>query len=136
MGGFDGIMHGSACSSFGADFDYSGNLFKYIQFVYRTVGFTADTLVDLHIIPCPNYIKIDVDGIEHFIIEGLANTLRNSNVKEVLIEVNDSFKEQATCICKRMVDAGFVLREKRHGSMFDGDGEFSQTFNQIWKRVI
>ena len=45
------------------------------------------------IIKKPDYIKIDVDGIEHLILEG-ASLLKNLSNIEILIEINDNFIEQ------------------------------------------
>ena len=36
----------------------------------------------------PNYLKMDVDGIEHLILKGATNTMQN--VESLLIEVNDN----------------------------------------------
>ena len=46
----------------------------------------------------PDYIKIDVDGIEHLILEG-ASLLKNLSNIEILIEINDNFIEQKICLC-------------------------------------
>jgi len=39
-------------------------------------------------LPCPNYLKIDVDGIESKIIYGAKKTLKNDDLKSILIEIN------------------------------------------------
>ena len=60
---------GSALSSFDADFDANGN--KFISnFYYRTLGCSLDSFNVLYNFQQPNYIKIDVDGIEHLILSG------------------------------------------------------------------
>ena len=41
----------------------------------------------------PNYIKMDVDGIEHLILKGASNTLKN--VESILIEVNKQNRKQS-----------------------------------------
>ena len=41
----------------------------------------------------PNYIKMDVDGIEHLILKGATDTLKSA--ESLLIEVNDNFVKQA-----------------------------------------
>ena len=42
----------------------------------------------------PNYIKLDVDGHESFILLGMKNTLKNVQLKSILVEFNnqDEFK--------------------------------------------
>ena len=39
-------------------------------------------------LPMPDHIKIDVDGLEHRVIAGMTETLRQPNLKTVLIEIN------------------------------------------------
>jgi FkbM family methyltransferase len=38
--------------------------------------------------PVPDHIKIDVDGLEHRVVAGMGDILRNSALKTVLIEIN------------------------------------------------
>lgn len=43
----------------------------------------------------PDYIKIDVDGLEDKIIEGMSKTLSNKQLKSLLVEVHSSTRETA-----------------------------------------
>lgn len=52
----------------------------------------------------PNYIKIDVDGQEDKIIEGMAATLTNKALKGILVEVNN----RRNFIINRIVKSGFT----------------------------
>lgn len=115
---------GGALSTFGEDYDQNGENFK-TTFEYTIAGITADKAVELLSIPKPDYIKIDVDGIEHLILEGCENILKTVN--SVLIEINDDFEEQANNSEKYLSQAGLVLKEK-----FDlGAGN---QYNQLWVR--
>ena len=53
---------------------------------------SADKLVSLGLAEAPSHVKIDVDGIEHLILSGATETLKQ--VKSVLIEINPNFLEQ------------------------------------------
>ena len=85
-------------------------------------------------IPLPHYIKIDVDGIEHLVLKGGFEVLKNVN--GLLIEVNDDFDEQADGCQHLLTLAGLVLKEKRHSEMFDGPDAMGggHVWNQIWIR--
>ena len=48
----------------------------------------------------PDYIKIDVDGIEHLILEGGKETLKNKKIKSILIEINENFEDQKNRLIK------------------------------------
>lgn len=51
------------------------------------IGRRVDTLV-ADGLSIPHHIKIDVDGLEHRVIEGMLETLRQPGLKTVLIEIN------------------------------------------------
>ena len=49
-------------------------------------------------LPAPDYLKIDVDGIESKIIQGAKKTLKNKNLKSILIEININRDEDMAII--------------------------------------
>lgn len=115
---------GGALSSFGVEFDQNGDEFKSVV-SYKTLGYTLDFLFEHEILTeMPAMIKVDVDGIEHLILKGAKNTLRNSLCKTVLIEVNDDFRDQADETMGILSECGFFLKQKYH--------QAGETYNQIW----
>lgn len=65
----------------------------------RKTSFNIDSLLNT-----PNHIKIDIDGQEWKVVQGMTETLKNKNLKSVLIEINDHEIE----IFKAFYDAGFT----------------------------
>lgn len=115
---------GGALSTFGEDFDQNGNKLLDV-FEYSTLGMTMEQAVSLLNVQIPQHIKMDVDGIEHFILKGGQSILKN--VKSILIEINDSFTEQAHETEMHLKNAGLTLFKKCNlGS--------SNQFNQWWIR--
>ena len=57
-------------------------------FAQGAVGVRGDSLVDIYGLPFPNHIKIDVDGNEDFVIEGMKRLLTSKAIKSVAIELN------------------------------------------------
>ena len=53
-----------------------------------------DYLIENKILEIPNYIKIDVDGIEHLILKGGRTFLKDKRIKSVQVEMNEIFKDQ------------------------------------------
>jgi FkbM family methyltransferase len=51
------------------------------------IGRRVDTLI-AEGLPVPHHIKIDVDGLEHRVIEGMLETLAQPGLKTILIEIN------------------------------------------------
>ena len=63
------FVEGGALNSFGEDFNFEGGSFN-AQNNYQVYGTTINYLLKSNILLIPDYIKIDVDGLEHFILEG------------------------------------------------------------------
>lgn len=124
---------GGALSTFGYDYGHDGLPMEKL-FEFSTIGLSMTDAIRILQIPAPNYIKMDVDGIEHLILKGGLDVL--SGVDGVLIEINDHFTEQARDANAYLIEAGLILKEKRHADYFDSDvfGSGQHTFNQIWIR--
>lgn len=116
---------GGALSTFDKDFDQHGNKLNSV-FEYRTIGLSLDEVAEIYKIPFPQYLKIDVDGLEHLILRGGALILKH--VDSVLIEISDDFKEQATESFSLLSSAGLIQRAR-----FTMDGVENQC-NQWWTR--
>ena len=122
---------GGALSTFGKEYGHDGKNMDDKVFEFPTIGISMVDAADLLKIPQPDYIKMDVDGIEHLILKGGLPVLKN--LKGILIEINDSFTEQAIDSNQYLQQAGFSLKEKRHAEVFN-TGTAQYTFNQIWVR--
>lgn len=73
-------------------------------------GVTLDDLCGKWGFPYPNYMKIDVDGIEISILKAAEKVLNHPNLKSVIIELGTPAEQQeAVAIMKQ---AGLVLRQK------------------------
>jgi FkbM family methyltransferase len=57
--------------------------------IEKILSFQLDYLVNNLNFPQPNFIKIDVDGHENEILNGMKVTLENEQLKSLLIEFND-----------------------------------------------
>jgi len=124
---------GGALSTFDKGYGHDGKAIRKV-FEFPTVGLSMVDAVRLLKIPVPDYIKMDVDGIEHLILKGGLDVLRQA--REVLVEINDKFLEQSDAAARCLLEAGFSLKEKRHADYFDQDtGSGKHTYNQIWVRA-
>jgi hypothetical protein len=101
------------------------NIFKF-----STIGLSMNDIKQILEVPQPNYIKIDVDGIEHLIIEGGEKVLFHA--KELLVEINENFEEQNNNSNKYLKQLGFDLKEKKRIELFENNKNFSSLYNQIW----
>ena len=76
----------------------------------RTSPRVVDNLVFDLGLPFPDFIKIDVDGIEIAIINGAGNTLKNPDLRSVIVELGTD-DEQREAV-KLMKQAGFEVKSK------------------------
>jgi len=123
---------GGALSTFSQNFGWDGKVIRQV-FEFQTIGLSMEDAAQKLAIPQPDYIKMDVDGLEHFILKGGVSVLKN--VRGILIEVNDDFREQADQCQALLSEAGLVLKEKRHSEMIATNTQgFQNSYNQIWIR--
>ena len=103
------FAEGGSMSNFTSNTDYKGEILREneIKNKYNIFGTSIDSLIQNNILRVPNYIKIDVDGIEHLILKGAKNLLNNNNLKELSIEMNPSNLEQYKFINKLMEENDF-----------------------------
>jgi FkbM family methyltransferase len=121
---------GGALSTFGERFGHDGEPMRNV-FEFPTIGLSMADASSLLRIPQPDYIKMDVDGIEHLILKGGMPILRL--IKGALVEINDRFTAQADEASEYLRGAGLTLQQKKHADYFNfQDGPARYTFNQIW----
>jgi len=125
------IDSGGAISTFGEAYKSDGtNLDKV--FSYKILGLSIDDAIKKLGLVKPNYIKIDVDGIEHLILNGGQEVLKT--VDEILIEVDEKFETQATQVKKILKSNGLQFESKNQSKMMQQASKDNKTYNQIWKR--
>jgi len=128
------FIEGGALNTFGENYDFAGNLFDS-KMKYKILGTTIKNLLDNNILEIPNYIKIDVDGIEHLILEGAGKYLKDKKIKSLSIEINENFKEQYRKVIEIMDQSEFKLLHKKHNDeMFNKSKQFSKVFNYVFVR--
>ena len=130
------FQEGGALNSFGENFDFEGKKFSS-KMNYQIYGTNINYLIDNKILDIPDYIKIDVDGIEHLILEGGNKYLSNKKIKSLSIEINENFTEQHEKVIEIMKKNDFkILHKKRNEDLFKNDpySKFNRTFNYIFIR--
>lgn len=105
------FQEGSSNSTFGEDFGYDGKKILSKN-SYKIFGNSINNLINNKILDIPDYIKIDVDGIEHLILEGANKYLSDKKIKSILVEVNEEFEEQLSKVIKILLNNDFKLISK------------------------
>lgn len=124
------VMPGSSCHAFGDNRNFMG---EYKQFKFRqgSFGTTLDFFANEH--PKPTYVKIDVDGFEDKVIQGMKNLLKLPTLKSVLIETNTHL-ESHNKLSDVMQSAGFSFRTEEADKARRSEGPFKGIGNVIWRR--
>tara|TARA_B100000242_G_scaffold157575_1_gene112584 strand:- start:1917 stop:2753 length:837 start_codon:yes stop_codon:yes gene_type:complete len=121
---------GGALSTFKEDYSHDGKKIQTI-FKFRVPGTTIDKFIEEYSLPYPDYLKIDVDGIEHLILQGANKTLKK--IKSIFIEVNENFYHHKKTIEKILLENDFEFVSK-HSDITIKSEKFKDCFNQIWSK--
>ena len=128
------FVEGGALNSFGEKFNFEGKVFKP-SMKYNLLGTTMNYFIENSILDIPDYIKIDVDGIEHLILEGGDKFLNNEKVKSLSIEINEDFKEQYDKVLNLMGKYKFKILHKKHNDvMFPKGNRYNSIYNYIFTK--
>lgn len=122
---------GGAFSNFGESLDHHGKPLKK-DFYYKTLGISMDEAIKSIKIEQPNYIKMDVDGIEHLILKGASNTLKNT--ESILIEVNKQNRKQSNEIEKYLLESNFKIKKRKQIEVMENFKNVPYFYNEIWEK--
>jgi FkbM family methyltransferase len=126
------FTYGGGLNSYGEKYNFEGKI--YISNMnYKLFGTTINYLLEQKILKIPDYIKIDVDGIEHLILEGCGKYLSDKKIKSVSIEINENFTNQYKKILNIMKKNKFkILQKENNKNFFKIEKKFKKTFNYIF----
>lgn len=97
-----------------------------ISFRQSMIGYSIDDFRHLFGLAAPNYLKIDVDGVEEQILAGAAETLTDPALRSVLVELEDADTERNDRVVERLERAGFVLARRGVGQAGSINGIFTR----------
>ena len=128
------FIEGWSMNSFGTGLNFEGKDFKSKN-KYKIYGCSINKILNDRILKKPNFLKIDVDGIEHLILEGAHDYLADKELKSILVEINENFKDQFEGVLNILKKSNFKFIEKKQGKELAGSKEFNKTFNYFFKKV-
>jgi FkbM family methyltransferase len=76
-----------------------------LKFSQGCISYSIDDLIDLGI-PVPTHLKIDIDGLEHLVINGARKNLKS--ISSILIEINHD-NEKHVAIINQLTEEGFTF---------------------------
>jgi FkbM family methyltransferase len=123
---------GGSCHSFGEKIDHRLEP-RDTKLSQGCVSATLDALVAGGVLPMPNHIKIDVDGLEHKVLAGCRSVLADQRLKSVLVEINTNL-EQHRKIIADMKALGFDFSEQQVAQAQRTEGAFKGVGNYVFCR--
>ena len=129
------FLEGGALNSFDVDYNFEGKNFES-KMNYQLLGKSINSILENKILEVPSHIKLDVDGIEHLILEGGDKYLKHENLLTLSVEVNANFTDQYKRVLKIIKENNFkVLHKKNNEEMYKNRiSKHSNTFNYIFVR--
>ena len=126
--------NGASGATFGEKYGQDGEIMNNVSSV-SLFGLSADSFIRSYHLEYPDYVKIDVDGIEHLILKGMENILSNTKLKSILVECCDLFDEQKKDVDKILSSHGFEIKTVGTNPLYN-EGVDSYTHNYIYRRKV
>jgi FkbM family methyltransferase len=123
---------GGSCHSFGEKIGHNLE-HRDTKLSQGCIATTLDSLVAEGVVPAPNHIKIDVDGLEHKVLSGSRSVLANPGLRSVLVEINTNL-EQHRRIIADMKALGFGFSEQQVALGLRTEGAFKGVGNYVFRR--
>lgn len=101
------LAAGGALHNFGSGVDYKGDDFTP-SFLQGSLSVSADLLVHEFGLTPPDYMKVDVDGLEKSIMKGAVQLLSRPEFKSLLIEANLDDEQEVMLISDIAASAGLT----------------------------
>jgi FkbM family methyltransferase len=128
------LIEGAAINSFdNSDTDHSNSNNNFISKTY-IYGTSPNFFVKNKILDIPTYIKIDVDGLEFEVLQGMSSFLSDERLKEILIELEETNGNSEIREEKLLYENGFLLDKKLRS--YESKNDLIKTYNYIFKRNI
>jgi len=128
------FLEGTAHNNFGINkVKDCSNLKKKMK--YQIYGTNINYLLKEKILDVPNYIKIDVDGLEYLILKGAEKFLNNLQLKEILIELDERKKKEFNSTIKLLEENNFKFFKKKRNEKFHVTKDSKFIFNYIFKKI-
>ena len=123
---------GGSCHSLGEEVGFDLRP-RPAAFAQGSIALRFDDLVEAGEVPAPQYVKIDVDGLEHKVIRGMERALRAGAVRSLLVELNPSLAPHLE-IRAFLESLGFAWDAKQVAAATRTSGPFSGVAEHVFNR--
>ena len=129
------FIEGESNNSIDKNIDFEGKEMKPDN-KYQIFSTNIDQIIYDQILDVPDYIKIDVDGVEHLILEGGIKLFKNPKILEIQIEINENYVDQYNNVLKIMDECLFNFKEKKRNDLsgYYKSKKLSKIYNYYFTR--
>lgn len=105
---------------------------KKRMYSYKILGTSLDSIYTNQKLRIPNYIKIDVDGLEYLVLDGGKKILQSRKLKEILVEINERNIKIKNTIMRKLIKYNFKFIDKFKCNIND---KKSFEYNYLFKKI-
>ena len=129
------FVEGQSNNAFRVPLNFEGKKFISTN-NYQVLGTSINSILDNNLLQIPNYIKIDVDGLEHLILKGASKYLSHKDIKSIQIEINENFQDQLNSVKKIMKENNFQFKCKKRNELLKiyKNKKFSKIYNYYFEK--
>jgi FkbM family methyltransferase len=129
------FIEGECNNSIDKNINFEGKEMRPVN-KYQIFSTNIEQIIEDKILEIPDYIKIDVDGIEHLILAGGINFFKNQKILEIQIEINENYADQHENVLKIMNECSFKLKEKKRNDLngYYSNEKLSGIYNYYFTR--
>lgn len=124
---------GGSCHTFGANLDFSLRERPATAHQQGALCVTLDSLVQHYGLPPPEYLKVDVDGLEHHVMAGAKTLLQSGSIRSILIEINRNLPEHQHVV-SGLEAMGYRYRPEQVESAVRKSGAFTNVGEYLFER--
>lgn len=124
---------GGSGSTIGADPRNFGKPYS-AEVSQAALQFSVDDFIEQFGVPCPNHLKLDIDGVQDKVIIGARKTLRNPSLQTLMLELPPKADIIAS-VEREMVEAGFVLANMAECAPGGGTDRSRIDTNNFYRRA-
>ncbi len=126
---------GESLNSYAMNLDFEGKKLKVVN-KYKIYGSNINQIINDKVVDIPNFVKIDVDGLEHLILKGSSSILKSKKLKSVSIELNENYRKQFREVINIMKKFGFkkIVKKRNENFPLYKYKKFRYIFNYYFER--
>ena len=108
---YQNMQTGGSLHSFSRNIDYKADAFEPVISL-GMLGLSLNDFAEISGVRSPNLLKIDVDGLELDILSGASSILEKTQLRSILIEINEDLAEETQSIIDILCKHGLRPLEK------------------------